>query len=71
MADFATRSLGIGYFGGSLILFACLMASLGAWYWRAGSIAVDTVVSPRIGSVLLDGDPVLANPGHRAWRLDG
>lgn len=48
MADFATRSLGIGYFGGSLILFACLMASLGAWYWRAGSIAVDTVVSPRI-----------------------
>ena len=48
MADFATRSLGIGYFGGSLILFACLMASLGAWYWRTGSIAVDTVVSPRI-----------------------
>jgi len=48
MADFADRSLGIGYFGGSLILFACLMASLGAWYWWAGSIAVDTVVSPRI-----------------------
>ena len=48
MADFATRSLSIGYFGGSLILFACLMASLGAWYWRTGSIAVDTVVSPRI-----------------------
>ena len=48
MADFADRSLGIGYFGGSLILFACLMASLGVWYWRAGSIAVDTVVSPRI-----------------------
>ena len=47
MADFATRSLGIGYFGGSLILFACLMASLGAWYWRTASIAVDTVVSPR------------------------
>jgi uncharacterized membrane-anchored protein len=48
MADFADRSLGIGYPGGSLILFACLMASLGIWYWRAGSISVDTVASPRI-----------------------
>ena len=48
MADFADRSLGIGYPGGSLILFACLMASLGVWYWGAGSIAVNTVVSPRI-----------------------
>jgi uncharacterized membrane-anchored protein len=28
MADFATRSLGVGYPGGSLILFACLMAVL-------------------------------------------
>jgi uncharacterized membrane-anchored protein len=48
MADFADRALGIGYPGGSLILFALLMASLGVWYWRAGSIAVDTVASPRI-----------------------
>jgi uncharacterized membrane-anchored protein len=48
MADFADRSLGIGYPGGSLILFACLMASLGIWYWQAGSISVETVASPRI-----------------------
>jgi uncharacterized membrane-anchored protein len=48
MADLADRSLGIGYPGGSLILFALLMASLGIWYWRAGSISVDTVASPRI-----------------------
>jgi uncharacterized membrane-anchored protein len=48
MADFADRSLGIGYSGGSLILLACLIASLVVWYWRAGSIAVDTVASPRI-----------------------
>src|ERR1700730_2297684 len=48
MADFADRSLGIGYPGGALILFALLMASLGIWYWRAGSISVDTVASPRI-----------------------
>jgi uncharacterized membrane-anchored protein len=48
MADFADRSLGIGYPGGSLILFALLMASLGVWYWRAGSISADTVASPKI-----------------------
>jgi uncharacterized membrane-anchored protein len=48
MADFADRSLGIGYPGGSLILFLLLMTSLGVWYWRAGSISVDTVASPRI-----------------------
>ena len=48
VADFADRSLGIGYPGGSLLLFGLLMASLGIWYWRAGSIAVNTVASPRI-----------------------
>ena len=48
MADFADRSLGIGYPGGSLILFVLVMASLGVWYCRAGSISVDTVASPRI-----------------------
>jgi uncharacterized membrane-anchored protein len=48
MADLADRSLGIGYPGGSLILFALLMTTLGIWYWRAGSISVDTVASPRI-----------------------
>jgi uncharacterized membrane-anchored protein len=32
MADFATRSLGIGYPGGSLLLFGCLLAVLGLWY---------------------------------------
>src|SRR3981081_928820 len=51
MADFADRSLGVGYPGGSLILLTLLMASLGIWYWRAGSISVDTVASPRIEMV--------------------
>ncbi|HBH40993.1 MAG TPA: hypothetical protein DDW26_03655 [Rhizobiales bacterium] len=48
MADFATRSLGIGYVGGSLILFACLMAVLGLWYWSLGSISVETVNTPKV-----------------------
>jgi uncharacterized membrane-anchored protein len=48
IADFCDRSLGIGYAGGTAILFALLMASLGIWYRAAGSISVDTVSSPRI-----------------------
>ncbi len=48
MADFATRSLGVGYPGGSLILFAGLMAVLGLWYWSLGSISVQTVSTPKV-----------------------
>ncbi len=47
MADFATRSLGIGYPGGSLLLLACVVASLALWYSRLGSISVETVHEPR------------------------
>jgi uncharacterized membrane-anchored protein len=47
LADFADRSLGIGYPGGSLLLFACVLLSLAAWYRTLGSISVNTVVSPR------------------------
>ena len=36
LADFADRSLGIGYAGGSLLLLACVLLSLGAWYRRRG-----------------------------------
>jgi uncharacterized membrane-anchored protein len=48
MADFADRSLGIGYPGGASILFVLLMLSLGIWYWWEGSIAVETVTTPRV-----------------------
>jgi uncharacterized membrane-anchored protein len=48
MADFADRSLGVGYTGGSSILFVLLMASLAIWYRSAGSVSVNTVVSPKI-----------------------
>jgi len=48
MADFADRSLGIGYAGGSTILFVFLLASLGIWYRTAGSVSVDTITLPRI-----------------------
>ena len=37
LADFATRSIGIGYPGGSLLLFACVLLSLFAWHRSLGS----------------------------------
>jgi len=48
MADFADRSLGIGYPGGATLLFVCLMAVLGLWYWSQGSISVETVNTPKV-----------------------
>jgi uncharacterized membrane-anchored protein len=48
MADFADRSLGIGYTGGASILLLCLAATLGLWYWSLGSISVDTVNTPKV-----------------------
>src|ERR1700710_2757503 len=48
MADFADRSLGIGYTGGSALLFACVLASLATWYRAEGTISVDTVNTPRV-----------------------
>src|SRR5947209_3388525 len=47
LADFADRSLGIGYAGGSSLLFALLMASLAIWYRSLGTISFDTVSSPK------------------------
>src|SRR3977135_4073427 len=48
MADFADRSLGVGYTGGSSILLVFLLAILGLWYWSLGSISVDTVNTPKV-----------------------
>ena len=47
LADFADRSLGIGYTGGAALLFCLLMASLAIWYRSLGSVSVDTVSSPK------------------------
>jgi uncharacterized membrane-anchored protein len=47
LADFADRSLGIGYAGGSLLLLSCVLLSLFTWYRTLGSVSVNTVVSPR------------------------
>ena len=47
LADYVDRSLGIGYLGGTTILFSLLMASLMVWHRTLGSIAVDSVGSPK------------------------
>ncbi|MBC6981367.1 hypothetical protein H8B08_06355 [Caulobacter sp. 17J80-11] len=47
LADFATRSLGIGYVGGSLLLLACVLGALFAWRRTLGSVSVTSIVGPR------------------------
>jgi uncharacterized membrane-anchored protein len=48
LADFADRSLGLGYPGGVAIVAALLVASLALWYWREGTISVTSIVRPRV-----------------------
>jgi len=48
MADFADRSLGIGYTGGSALLLVCVLIVLAAWHWSEGTVSVDTVNTPRV-----------------------
>jgi uncharacterized membrane-anchored protein len=48
LADYCTRSLGIGYTGGSTILLVFVIASLLIWRWSTGSISIETVNTPKI-----------------------
>ena len=48
MADFADRSLGMGYPGGASVLFLLVMLSLGAWRYTMGKISFDHIVSPKV-----------------------
>ncbi len=47
LADYADRSLGIGYTGGSSLLLALLLCSLLTWYKTLGSISIATVKTPK------------------------
>ena len=47
LADYADRSLGIGYAGGSTLLFVLLMSSLFIWHRSLGSVSINTVSSPK------------------------
>ena len=47
MADFADRSLGIGYPGGTSILFALVIASLVVWKISVGTVSVNNITTPK------------------------
>ena len=47
MADFATRSMGIGYPGGALVLLAAVLASLLVWRQVLGTVSVSSIHEPR------------------------
>ena len=47
MADFADRSLGIGYPGGALLLLACVLGALAGWHFALGTISVRSVRTPK------------------------
>jgi uncharacterized membrane-anchored protein len=48
LADYVTRSIGIGYAGGSTILLILVIASLVTWKWSTGSISIETVNTPKV-----------------------
>jgi len=48
LADFCTRSLGIGYIGGSSLLLGLVLLSLGVWYLSERSINVNTVSTAKV-----------------------
>ena len=47
LADYADRSLGIGYTGGSTLLLCLLLASLLVWYKTLGSVSINTISEPK------------------------
>jgi uncharacterized membrane-anchored protein len=66
VADFADRSLGIGYTGGVTLLSALLLISLLVWYRASGSVSASFNYHAEGGELLLDHDHVFADPRHRA-----
>jgi uncharacterized membrane-anchored protein len=48
IADFADRTVGLGYPGGVALVAALLAVSLGTWYWSERSVSVESVTTPRV-----------------------
>ena len=71
LADLFDRSLGIGYAGGSAVLFGLLMLSLWLWHRAEGTVVGQRDRDAPRRDLLLVHDPVLANARHGTRRLDG
>ena len=48
LADFADRSLGLGYPGGVAIVATLLVASLAFWYWSEGTVSVQSIARTKV-----------------------
>lgn len=48
LADFADRSVGLGYPGGVAMVAVLLAASLAGWYWQEGTVSVESIVRPKV-----------------------
>ena len=68
MADYADRSLGVGYVGGSLILSAILMIVLGLWWYSVGSVSFSNIISPKAPSSVRSS--AMGYSGESGWNTD-
>ena len=48
LADFADRSVGLGYPGGVAIVAAMLAVSLATWYWSEGTVSIESITRPKV-----------------------
>ncbi len=48
LADFADRSVGLGYPGGVAIVATLLAASIAVWYWSEGTVSVQSITQPKV-----------------------
>jgi uncharacterized membrane-anchored protein len=48
IADFADRTVGLGYPGGVAMVAALLAASLGIWYWSERTVSVESITTPKV-----------------------
>ena len=63
LADYVTRSIGIGYTGGSILLLGLVIGSLVAWRVNVGSLSADDIADPPVEILPLVNHHLLADLG--------
>src|SRR2546421_3381489 len=67
LADYCTRSLGIGYTGGSTVLLILVFSAVLVWRWLTRSIFLGTVKTPQVGGFFLGRIMFLPTPRTVLW----